>query len=114
MRNALLSQIQSGTKLKRAATNDRSASSAAGHVIGDTSNPIQPAPAPTEIAAPMPISAPLSSGGFLAELQSRTGGSSPAFEPVQTSETTATAAAEEPIATHTFAHDESLPEHGKQ
>jgi hypothetical protein len=108
MRSALLSQIQSGTRLKKAVTNDRSASSVSGHVVGDTSSPVQPVTAPAEIAAPVPISAPLSSGGFLAELQTRTGGSNSSFEPVQTPETPT-----EPVATHSFAHDESLPEHGK-
>lgn len=94
--------------MKKATTKDRSASSIAGHVIDDSSNPVQSTFAPAEIAAPVPISAPLSSGGFLAELQARTGGSSPSIEHAQNSETSA--AAEEPVTTQ----DKFLPEHGKQ
>ncbi|CAO0800933.1 unnamed protein product [Mucor circinelloides] len=123
MRSALLSQIQSGTRLKKAVTNDRSASSIAGHVIDNAGGsapaapsltaPVQPTPAAEEFAAPVPVSAPLSSGGFLAELQARTGGSSPAIEPAVTP--AAAAAADtpvtEPAAHQTPAHDESLPEH---
>lgn len=116
-RSALLGQIQSGAKLRKTKTNDRSASSISGHVIGDTSTPsvssvpVQPEPAATEIAAPVPVSAPLSSGGFLAELQARTGGSSPSIESA-TQVTPPANAAPEPVVNQTPAHDESLPEHG--
>ncbi|KAF1797775.1 hypothetical protein FB192DRAFT_1163445 [Mucor lusitanicus] len=121
MRSALLSQIQSGTRLKKAVTNDRSASSIAGHVLDSaegsasaaappppvSTTPVQPVPAAEEFAAPIPVAAPLSSGSFLAELQSRTGGSSPAIEPAAT----ITPAAAEPAAHQTPSHDESLPQH---
>ncbi|CEP14187.1 hypothetical protein [Parasitella parasitica] len=109
MRSALLSQIQTGTRLKKAVTNDRSASSVSGRVIAgaggpspssSSSVPVQP---PAEIAAPVPVSAPLSSGNFLAELQARTGESSPV---------TSSNAVLEPVVNQTPAHDESLPQHG--
>lgn len=103
MRGALLGQIQSGLKLRKANTNDRSASSVSGHVIGDTIAPVQPAAPAAEFAAPAPISGALSSGGFLAELQSRTSRDSPANSPT---------AASEPVVDNTPIHDESLPEHG--
>ncbi|KAG2237652.1 hypothetical protein INT48_004555 [Thamnidium elegans] len=103
MRGALLGQIQSGLKLRKANTNDRSASSVSGHVIDDTSAPVQPAAPAAEFAAPAPISGALSSGGFLAELQARTSGDSPASSP---------AAASESAVDNTPSHDESLPEHG--
>lgn len=106
MRIALLSQIQLGTKLKKTVTNDRSASAIAGHVVDDGSAaPVQPVPAP-EIAAPSPISAPLSSGGFLAELQARTNGSSP-----EAPAPAAPAPAEPEPESALPKHDESLPEH---
>lgn len=126
MRSALLSQIQSGTRLKKAVTNDRSASSIAGHVIDSaagsaprpappvSTTPVQPVPAAEEFAAPIPIAAPLSSGSFLAELQSRTGGSSPTIEPAAAAAANTqhtSPAAAEPAAHQTPTHDESLPQH---
>ncbi|KAI7883964.1 hypothetical protein K492DRAFT_143316 [Lichtheimia hyalospora FSU 10163] len=86
-RNALLSQIQQGTKLRKAVTNDRSGASVAGHVKEDTSSsappPAPPAPtATTETPAP---SFPAPSGGFLAELQARTTGAPPPPPPQEPS-----------------------------
>jgi hypothetical protein len=67
----LLSQIQLGTRLKKAKTNDRSQSSIAGRIQGE-----EPSPAPaahTQADTPV-ISSPMAGGGggFFAELQART------------------------------------------
>lgn len=91
--------------MKKAKTNDRSASSIAGHVIGDDNSPpasIQPVEPPVEITAPTPVSGALSTGGFLAELQGRTQQESPV------------AASNDAPVDNTPKHDESLPEHGKK
>lgn len=71
-RSALLSQIQLGTKLRKANTHDRSQAAIAGHIQGEA-----PAPAPANPSnnddvgsAPAPG---FGGGGFLAELQARTG-----------------------------------------
>ncbi|KAI8149986.1 hypothetical protein BJV82DRAFT_585388 [Fennellomyces sp. T-0311] len=84
-RSALLSQIQQGTKLRKAVTNDRSGASVAGRVHDDgpsAAPPPQPAAAPVAqqpaFSPPQPAAATPSSN-FLAELQTRTtGAASPA------------------------------------
>jgi hypothetical protein len=83
-RSALLNQIQLGTSLKKAVTNDRSSSSVSGRVIGGDSTSATPSftvsntSSLPEISAPAPVAAPLSGGGFLSELQARTtSGTSP-------------------------------------
>ena len=76
-RSALLSQIQLGTKLKKAVTNDRSQSSVSGRIVDDDGSaaPTQLAPQQETPSSP-PAAAPavLPSSNFLAELQARTGG----------------------------------------
>ncbi|KAI9288520.1 hypothetical protein BC943DRAFT_316756 [Umbelopsis sp. AD052] len=70
-RNALLSQIQLGAKLKKAKTNDRSKAAIAGRVQGE-----EPSPAPASSAqtsTPAASSPMAGGGGFMAELQARTG-----------------------------------------
>ncbi|KAI8886022.1 hypothetical protein K501DRAFT_293132 [Backusella circina FSU 941] len=86
-----------GTSLKKTVTNDRSAASVSGHVVGGGDSSVTP-PSFTvsntsnlpEISAPAPVAAPLSGGDFLSELQSRTSGTSP------------------------VTNNSPLPEHGKQ
>ncbi|KAG2221164.1 hypothetical protein INT45_007741, partial [Circinella minor] len=82
-RSALLSQIQLGTKLKKAVTNDRSQTSVSGRVIGgDDSSSASTQPAQQKSSTtPDNVPATLSSSNFLAELQARTGGGTPASQP---------------------------------
>ncbi|KAI9255048.1 hypothetical protein BDA99DRAFT_517766 [Phascolomyces articulosus] len=103
-RNALLSQIQLGTKLKKAVTNDRSQASVSGKVIGggESSVPAASFTAPPPTATPSqpieqspPPSAMTPSSNFLAELQARTTGGV-AEESSPTAPPTATAAAPVP------------------
>jgi actin cytoskeleton-regulatory complex protein PAN1 len=70
-RNALLSQIQLGTRLKKAKTDDRSKAAIAGHIQGE-----EPSPAPassSQTSNPTASSPMAGGGGFMAELQARTG-----------------------------------------
>lgn len=57
-RSALLSSIQSGARLRKAQTNDRSAAALSGKVLGDTSPPPHIAAAPRAPSPPAALSPP--------------------------------------------------------
>ncbi|KAI0333129.1 hypothetical protein GY45DRAFT_1320068 [Cubamyces sp. BRFM 1775] len=58
-RSALLSAIQSGKKLRKAQTNDRSAAALSGKVLGDTAPPAHISAAPRAPSPPAPAPAPV-------------------------------------------------------
>ncbi|KAI0657182.1 hypothetical protein C8Q70DRAFT_1005943 [Cubamyces menziesii] len=58
-RSALLSAIQSGKKLRKAQTNDRSAAALSGKVLGDTAPPPHISAAPRAPSPPAPAPAPV-------------------------------------------------------
>jgi hypothetical protein len=66
-RSALLSQIQLGTKLRKAKTSDRSQAAVAGHVQG-----VEPPKAPAQTET-VPAPSSVGGGDFFSELQARTG-----------------------------------------
>ncbi|CAO3629106.1 unnamed protein product [Cunninghamella blakesleeana] len=83
-RNALLSQIQLGTKLKKAVTNDRSQPSVSGKIVGSNSNNNESIPVATaastsnivETKQEESVAPPSFNSGFMAELQARASGGS--------------------------------------